>query len=228
MHFQGKHCNCFLSIWTPERCILQVLKLYAKIPLWSCYQHHAGHSYTRAVIKWLNSFMLSTLPLPSTKHQNPRVALLKSVLWLVKIYSDYLKYYLYYWLCDKRMEVWHELAVDISNVQILCYHSDKSDCTVTYPKIRMTQERCWKKMRLLKYIIHIEERGSSCIFLLLELPPNWAFPPAEHQGQNRLRKLLHRLHCACAAQLLCCCQKAYFSYLFISVPNSQLQIWKGD
>ena len=48
--------------------------------------------------------------------------------------------YLYHWLCNIRVEIRHELAVDISSTDLMSYHRDKSHSAIAYPQVRVTQE----------------------------------------------------------------------------------------
>lgn len=48
--------------------------------------------------------------------------------------------YLYYWLCNIRVKIRHELAVDVSSADLMSYHRDESHGTIAYPQIRVTQE----------------------------------------------------------------------------------------
>lgn len=51
-------------------------------------------------------------------------------------------------LADEGVQVGHELAVDVSHVEVLGDYSDEAHSTVTDPQVGMTQERsCREKKR---------------------------------------------------------------------------------
>lgn len=50
-------------------------------------------------------------------------------------------------LREKRVQVGHQLAVDVGHVQVLCDHRDEAHSPVTDPQVGVAQERSYGKHR---------------------------------------------------------------------------------